>query len=144
MYCSEYSPDNGREFWKLQVIKVERLDEDHRFLIKWGCKWAKGAEHGWSKCTSTPTVLSLKQKKDAYWNRGALWKKGAHAIEVLIDKFEGALIGAKALHRIITVIWSKVCLRQLRSKYQGLASNKFNATKGELTRKRFDRYNAIP
>ena len=134
MYFSEYSPDNGREFWKSLVIKVERLDEDHRFLIKWGCKWAKG-----SKCTSTPTVLSLKQKKDAYWNRGALWKKGAHAIEVLIDKFEGALIGAKALHRIITVIWSKVRLRQLRSKYQGLASSKFNATKGELARKKFDR-----
>ena len=66
---------------------------------------------GWSQCTCTLTVLSLKRNRGPYWSKGAYWNEGAYSIGALSRKgalfkqneFEGgALFGTRVLNWIIT------------------------------------------
>ena len=65
---------------------------------------------GWSQCTCTLTVLSLKQNRGPYWSRGAYWNEGAYSIGRLVEKghflnktnSRGALFGTRVLNWIIT------------------------------------------
>ena len=87
---------------------------------------------GWSQCTCTLTVLSLKRNRGPYWSRGAYWNEGAYSIGALSRKgalfkqkeFEGGAFwneGAKLNHyRFISFNSSTKAALQFPYKYAPL------------------------